>query len=639
MPADLFSDLGLADKVAAAAEEAGLDAPTSIQEAAIPLLRRGNNMVVVGAPGSGARTAILLALIDRLVVETADEPDEDDDEIAGKPRILILTPTADEAARAARSAARLGASSGVRARSLDRPEAWTTAATIACASATVALDAVRASTLKLDALMAIVLDGYDAMRALGQESAVDLIFAQLPAEAQRIVRSSSSSDALDDFAQRALRRAMRVPSRPADSREAPAGTSPLRGVNLSLVEVSAAGGHDALASLAARGPVRIHFRSSSDAAAAARELTTRGLDLERLDAMLTIPASLPSARDVEPLEVSFGAPADAATLAQRHRDGGALVVDPRELSHARALATETGASLRPATLPGGADSGLDAFRAEVRRALDEEDLASQLLVLEPLLAERAPAEVAAALSALLRARRAAAGGAGTVAARGSDAGAPPPAKSWTRIYIGIGKRDDVRAGDLVGAITGEANVTGEVIGKIDMRDNFSVVEVEASAAQHVIDSLNGRTLRGRAMRVDYDRQREGGEESGQRPRPGGEGGGRPPREGGGAPRGGGPRGGGGGGRPPKGGGGRPPRGGGSGGGRGGPREGGPGRGPREGGPGRGGPGRGGPRDGAPRGRDGGGGGGGGGGREGGRTGGGPGRGPQGPRRGPPRDRE
>ena len=50
MSADLFSDLGLADGVAAAAEEAGFDTPTSIQEAAIPLLRRGNNVVVVGAP-------------------------------------------------------------------------------------------------------------------------------------------------------------------------------------------------------------------------------------------------------------------------------------------------------------------------------------------------------------------------------------------------------------------------------------------------------------------------------------------------------------------------------------------------------------------------------------------------------------
>ena len=79
MSADLFSDLGLADGIAAAAEAAGFDTPTAIQEAAIPLLRRGNNVVVIGAPGSGARSAVLLALIDRLVAEGATAPDDDEE--------------------------------------------------------------------------------------------------------------------------------------------------------------------------------------------------------------------------------------------------------------------------------------------------------------------------------------------------------------------------------------------------------------------------------------------------------------------------------------------------------------------------------------------------------------------------------
>ena len=618
MSADLFSDLGLAEGVAAAAEEAGFDTPTAIQEAAIPLLRRGNNVVVIGAPGSGARSGILLALIDRLIAEGATVPEDDDEETAGRPRALILTPTADDAARVAGSLSRLGASNDVRARSLDRPDAWPGTATVAVGSLSAALDGVRTSGLKLDGILTVVIDGFDSMRALGQEAELDTLLGQLPAEAQRVLRASVPSDALDDFAQRALRRAMRVPGAPADRREAPANTSTLRGVELSLVEVPSAYGHDALATLAARGPLRVHFRSASDAAAAARELTTRGFELERLDATITVPAGLPSSREVEPLEASFGAPGDATVLAQRHRDGGVIVVDPRELTHVRMLVAETGATLRPVAYGRRVgDLSLDMFRDEVRRALEQEDLSSQMLVLEPLLDEYPPAEVAAALSALLRARRPTASAARGAAPTG--AGAPPPAKSWTRLYIGIGKRDDVRAGDLVGAITGEANVTGEVIGKIDLRDTFSVVEIEASAAQHVIDSLNGKTLRSRALRVDYDRQGE---------TRGGGGGDRQPRDDGN--RSGPPRGGGGGG--PRGGGGRP-----SGGGRGGPGGGRGGPGGGRGGPGGG---RGGPGGG--RGGPGGGRGGPGGGRSGpggGRGGSGGGRGPQGPRRGPPRDHE
>ena len=141
--------------------------------------------------------------------------------------------------------------------------------------------------------------------------------------------------------------------------------------------------------------------------------------------------------------------------------------------------------------------------------MEEEDLAPYLLVLEPLFERSTPAEVAAAVFALLQKKEATKGGdvpASDEAARGP--GRPsggPVTPAWVRLFISVGSRDDVGPGDLLGAVTGETGIKGARVGKIDIRDTFSIVEVEETVAQTVISGLNGKTLKGRSVRADYDR--------------------------------------------------------------------------------------------------------------------------------------
>src|SRR5690606_356572 len=147
---------------------------------------------------------------------------------------------------------------------------------------------------------------------------------------------------------------------------------------------------------------------------------------------------------------------------------------PFTLKHRRARPHDTGA--------------LDAFRGTLRAALESEDLDSQLLVLEPLMQEHSAAEVAAALSALLR-RRAPSVSTAAAAAPAAATGAPPAEATvggFTRLFVSVGSRDNIRPGDLVGAITGEANIKGDQVGRVDIRDSFSVVEVASSVAERVI---------------------------------------------------------------------------------------------------------------------------------------------------------
>ena len=64
-----------------------------------------------------------------------------------------------------------------------------------------------------------------------------------------------------------------------------------------------------------------------------------------------------------------------------------------------------------------------------------------------------------------------------------------------KLFVSLGSKDDIKAGDLVGAITGEAGIRGDQIGRIEIRETFSRVEVAREAADRVIGALNGTTVR------------------------------------------------------------------------------------------------------------------------------------------------
>jgi len=152
-------------------------------------------------------------------------------------------------------------------------------------------------------------------------------------------------------------------------------------------------------------------------------------------------------------------------------------------------------------------------------------VAPYLLLLEPLFERFDPAEVAAAAVALLRKKAPPPASAPpSSATHGREA---PPA--WVKVFLTVGERDGLTAKDLVGAITGEADIPGSKVGKIDIRESHTVVELMEPVAAKVIAALNGTTIRGRSVRADFDRPkvRRGpqGERRGGPPR------GRPPRRG------------------------------------------------------------------------------------------------------------
>jgi len=71
----------------------------------------------------------------------------------------------------------------------------------------------------------------------------------------------------------------------------------------------------------------------------------------------------------------------------------------------------------------------------------------------------------------------------------------------TRLVVNVGRRAGVRPQDLVGAITGEAGVPGNVVGAIDIGDESSIVEVVEEVAARVVRALRGARIKGARVAV------------------------------------------------------------------------------------------------------------------------------------------
>lgn len=77
--------------------------------------------------------------------------------------------------------------------------------------------------------------------------------------------------------------------------------------------------------------------------------------------------------------------------------------------------------------------------------------------------------------------------------------------NMSRLFLNLGKKDQIRPNDIVGAIAGETGIAGRNIGGIDIFDNFSFVDVPSKDAAHVIDVMNTNTIKGKAVSIELSK--------------------------------------------------------------------------------------------------------------------------------------
>lgn len=501
---ETFEDLGLLPELVDALAAEGLEEPTPVQRDAIPVLRKGNNLVIDASPGSGLLVAWATPLLMRI-----------DPEATG-PGIVVLCHSDDVAGQQAEVVGRLAAALGHRVAALGSPWVHPARADVLFGTPKALLAARADGDIALDGVQAVVIDQAQLIEAAGGFDTIERVMDYLPAEAQRVLSAQPASAAVRDLVQRAFKRTVTIPAPEADAPPKRGGVrfrigpDPRETTALSVVD-------DVLAEGARH--VLLFCGTEDRAADAGDYLTLHGYvagapgdtDVPVWLAVDALEARSAVGDTAGVVVVSADCPSDPDALDRRHAigdEGGVVVLLPREVAHLRALSKRTGYTVTPFPPKPAEHSSIAALRSRLSKALEGDDHAPYLLVIEPLLADHDPSEVAAAALWLLDSAQPASAGADQPVVAAPGAATPTP--SWAKLFVSVGDRDGLEKGDLLGAITGESGVGGDAVGRIDIKESHSLVEVHDTVARQVIRAINGTTIRGRAVRADFDRPRKSG---------------------------------------------------------------------------------------------------------------------------------
>jgi ATP-dependent RNA helicase DeaD len=556
---DAFADLGLAPALVAGLAGLGYEEPTPIQREAIPHLLAGRDLLGQAATGTGKTAAFALPLLQRLPT-TSPRP--------SAPGILVLVPTRELAMQVAEAFHRYGRPLGTivvpiyggqefsrQIRALSR------GVHVVVATPGRALDHLRRKSLDLSDVSAVVLDEADEMLDMGFAEDIETILEAAPAARQTALFSATIPARIKAIAERHLD----DPHRIAIAREKTAAGSLPRIRQVAYVvpraqKVTALG---RILDVEAPALALVFCRTRTEVDALAETLTSHGYRAEALHGGMTqeqrdrvmkrtrgggadlLIATDVAARglDIEQIShvINYNVPESPAAYEHRigrtgraGREGVAItLVEPREHRMLRSIEQVTRQKIEVGTVPTIRD--VRARRLELTRNLIRERIQAGALdgvraVVESLADEFDLMDIS--MAAVQLAHEAGAGG-GTGAdeaetdipplpetpapsrrsARPAMAGPSDhpalrksrPKTGTGRIYVGAGRKANMRPADLVGAIVNEAGIEAGAIGSIEIADTYSLVELPDSAVDDVIAALRDAKVKGRRLTVRRDK--------------------------------------------------------------------------------------------------------------------------------------
>ena len=347
---------------------------------------------------------------------------------------------------------------------------------------------LQASVLKPAAVRGVVLAWLDPILETPDAAPLENLLGELPKDGARVVLAAALTPAHEAVIERYARRARRevpvaVEGLPPLAAEYVATTASVRGTTLRRL-------------LDALDLPRAELYARSDAVRAEAVVVARSLGYASDAVRLTRSGDAASPDPLVLLELPLTADEMRALAGAAGRKLYALL-QPSQLPSLRALLG--GGALAPVALLEAAERarGKDAaLRAGLRELLSTSDVRREVLALEPLLAEFDGIEIAAAALRLLEQQR---------PARPAAAAQAGPMQ---RLFLNLGEKDGVRPNEIVGAITAEAGIPGSQIGKVEVRDTHTIVEVAAAVSEMVVGKLSGAVVRGRKVQARLDQPRE-----------------------------------------------------------------------------------------------------------------------------------
>ncbi|MEO8227306.1 MAG: DEAD/DEAH box helicase [Gemmatimonadota bacterium] len=564
--ATTFADLGIAPALVEALTALGYEEPTPIQREAIPPLLTGRDILGQAATGTGKTAAFALPLLQNLPTGSP-RPGRPSVLVLVPTRELAMQ-VAEAFHRYGRALGTVTVPIYGGQEFNRQIHALRRGVHVVVATPGRALDHLRRGTINLDSLTAVVLDEADEMLDMGFAEEIEAILEAAPARRQTALFSATIPARIAGIAERHLSDPVRVQiAREKTSAgaipkvrqtayivprahkvAALARVLDLEAASLGLVFCRTRTEVDALAeTLSGRG-----YRAEALHGGMTQEQRDRVMKRTRGGAIDLLVATDVAARglDIDQLThvINFNLPDSPAAYVHRigrtgraGREGVAITfAEPREHRLLRNIEQVTKQKIEIARVPTVLDvrakrldvtrasirdlilaDGLDGFRVVVESLADEFDLmeiATAAVQLahgatagaEPEDEPEIPAFEAGVPAAGARSRRDRAPGTKAGSSSPDDRPKPKPKRKastagMVRVYIGAGRKNNMRPADLVGAIANEAGIAGSDIGAIEIADGFSLVELPEDLADPVIAALRATKIKGKRLTVRRDK--------------------------------------------------------------------------------------------------------------------------------------
>ncbi len=451
-----FSTLPLDAALRPGLDAIGITTPTPIQAQSLPELLAGRDLLAVAPTGSGKTVAFALAALSRVDLSVQ------------RVQALVLCPTRELADQVGKQMRKLavglpnlklslfygGTALGPQIASLAQHDPHVVVGTPGRIQ-----ELIRKKHLHLGGVKVVVLDEADRMLDMGFLAAIEEILGKLPAKRQGILLSATLPAEISQLGAGLLRD-------PLELRIDGEASAPR--IEERFYESALSAKPDALIALlhaAAPTSCVVFCNTRQDVAEVAETLRRRGVDALALHGDM-------EQRDREEVMVQFG-----------NRSCRVLVASDVA---ARGIDIEGLDLVLNYELPTDADS----YRHRIGRTAraGREGHAFSLV---------SPREMPRALALEKLAGGAMAWGRVPAAPRG-DAGLSAGMRC---LRIDAGKTDKLRPGDILGALTGDAGLPGDSVGRIDLFPTRSYVAVRRDQAGQALKRLQAGTIKGRKRRV------------------------------------------------------------------------------------------------------------------------------------------
>lgn len=518
-----FRDFPLSEAIQRAVAEVGYTEPTPIQAQSIPLILEGKDVIGRSHTGTGKTAAFGLPAIEMI-----------DPDLEGV-QVLALCPTRELAMQAAAEVEKFarykkgvkvvavygGASMEKQIFQLKK------GANFVIGTPGRIMDHLRRRTLRLGSLRVVILDEADEMLNMGFREDIETILAQAPEERQTVLFSATMPQPILDITREYQKDPVMVAigserSRTAENIEqfyfdCPMGRK-MDVLNLLLAKYDpklsvvfcntkkmvdelseyltnagyqAVGIHGDMRQ-SARTQVMASFKSHRTRILIATDVAARGIDVENVDAVFNF--DIP--QDIEFYVHRIGRTARAGKEGKAYT----LISGRRQFYQLRDIMASTGAKIVQAEIPSASEiyeSRLSQFAASLAESLAQ-PLPEGEAMLHRLTGMGLTAEqvAEAALERLLAGQRKALPEVQVVSRRGESRDG-----KQTGVVLSIGRRQRIAPNFILGAIADATGIPGKQVGKIDIYDDYTVVQLGAEDARLTAETMATCRINGHKTEV------------------------------------------------------------------------------------------------------------------------------------------